>query len=78
MRRNLSDLQLVALGLLLGILAQSLYDSFKAWVTPMVEGRIITPLEVRMAIMPIVVAAILFLILFTVFKLILSKYEDEE
>ena len=78
MKRKLSDLQLIALGLLLGILAQSLYDSFKAWVTPMVEGRIITPLEVRMAIVPIAVAVILVLILFTSFQLVLSKYKDEE
>lgn len=76
MKKKLSQLELVVLGLLLGVLAQGLYDSMKLFVTPMVEGRTITSLEMRKSIMAVGIALLLILLLFGVSKVILSKRED--
>jgi len=79
-RERLSQLQLVALGTLLGILATALYDFFKAWITPfLLEGRTLEYSDVLRTFIPVfagVFATLVFMFLLYKWGLLETKVRN--
>lgn len=71
MRREWSLLELVTLGLILGIIANGFYDVFKAWLRPLFDGKALTFEEVLKALVPALAAALTVLVVFLLLGAIL-------
>ncbi len=65
---KLSEHQLIVLGILLGLIAQAVYDTFKLWLTPLLlEGRHLTASESMNALIPALAGGLSVLMLFLIF-----------
>lgn len=67
-RQEWTALQLLVLGVLFGVLGTAVYDLFKIWLNVLwLEERHLTPLDVKMALIPVYAATLAVVFLFAVF-----------